>query len=627
MSHTAPRPPSGSLPMGLMMLGLLTVFIGERVVVDEGLHVLVGWSGAACMIAATAWRCWHWHRAEGSVRHAERTLALSHVGVLLSLALFDLQAPKGLAALGLAAGSSPAVVLKVAWIAVLTLTLAATVAVERAWWTMPVAASVESKRLRLSRFSALKLAFALIFVFSINFAVTQRDIKVDVTFFKTTEPSGTTLDLVKRIEEPVTALLFFAPVSDILPLVRPYFDALAAVSPQLRVQVADHALEPGLAKRYRVRSNGFVVLVRGDPATASGVTASERFEIGEQLAPARRAVRKLDATAQTRLAKLTRAPKRIRFTAGHRERTKKGDKRDPANARLTQVHRLLDRFNIGSDELGLGDGLGAAVPKDATAVIVAGPRRPFLREESESLLRYVRTGGRLLLMIDPRTANQDDGLADLLAQVGLRRLPGTVASTGHHMRSSYSKADRALVYSNTFGSHPSVSSASRNSLRVAAVMKHATAFERTAKVPRGVTVSFPIRTSADFWRDKNADYVRNPKGKAPEHLQILNLMAAVTIKPKTAKGREGRVVVIGDGDFATDALVGGRGNAFVFVDSLRWLIGQDKVGGDLTSEEDIPIEHRKDADRIWFYATTFAFPLALLLIGLWVGRRRRGGGR
>jgi hypothetical protein len=47
------------------------------------------------------------------------------------------------------------------------------------------------------------------------------------------------------------------------------------------------------------------------------------------------------------------------------------------------------------------------------------------------------------------------------------------------------------------------------------------------------------------------------------------------------------------------------------------------LNAEVSSEEDIPIEHSRDQDKIWFYATTFAVPLPLLGIAVWVGRRRR----
>ena len=82
-------------------------------------------------------------------------------------------------------------------------------------------------------------------------------------------------------------------------------------------------------------------------------------------------------------------------------------------------------------------------------------------------------------------------------------------------------------------------------------------------------------------------------------------------------------MIIADGDFVTDKLIGNRGNVFPFVDTLRWLIGEEDLSGNLTSEEDVPIEHRRDEDKIWFYSTTFAGPALIAILGTYIIRRRR----
>jgi hypothetical protein len=61
----------------------------------------------------------------------------------------------------------------------------------------------------------------------------------------------------------------------------------------------------------------------------------------------------------------------------------------------------------------------------------------------------------------------------------------------------------------------------------------------------------------------------------------------------------------------------------LFVDSLAWLIGNEELNAEVSSEEDIPIEHSRAQDKLWFYASTFAVPLPLLALSAWVARRRR----
>ena len=102
-------------------------------------------------------------------------------------------------------------------------------------------------------------------------------------------------------------------------------------------------------------------------------------------------------------------------------------------------------------------------------------------------------------------------------------------------------------------------------------------------------------------------------------------MAAVTVPHEG--GEEGRAVVIADGDFVTDQVIRNPGNGLVFSDTMQWLIGQEQIIGDTTSEEDVRIEHTRDEDKAWFYATAFGVPLPILGVGVWTALRRRRKGR
>ena len=60
---------------------------------------------------------------------------------------------------------------------------------------------------------------------------------------------------------------------------------------------------------------------------------------------------------------------------------------------------------------------------------------------------------------------------------------------------------------------------------------------------------------------------------------------------------------------------------------MQWFLGEEQIIGDTATEEDVPIEHTRDEDKLWFYATSFGAPLPLLILGIWIalrGRRRTG---
>ena len=98
------------------------------------------------------------------------------------------------------------------------------------------------------------------------------------------------------------------------------------------------------------------------------------------------------------------------------------------------------------------EGLGQEVPKDAAAVFIVGPQRPFSEGEADTLAAYEKRGGRLFIALDPengalRGAAEAPGPqahADRLAQ---ERGIATV-------RPPPSLADRINIGTRTFSSHP-----------------------------------------------------------------------------------------------------------------------------------------------------------------------------
>jgi hypothetical protein len=423
--------------------------------------------------------------------------------------------------------------------------------------------------------------------------------------------------MVRGLDEPVRVVLFYPPVHEVLEQLRPYFEALDAESEALTVEARDHALAPELAREHRVRGNGFVLLLRGE---GEGQQA-ESFEVGTELESARRRLRTLDGRFQEHFARLTVRPRELYLTSGHRERSARGDTGDPRDRRLGELEAALSRSNIQSRELGVAQGLANAVPEEARAVAVVGPREPFLPEEAQSLRRYVQGGGRLLVFVDP---DVDHGLEPLLSGLGLELAEGVLHGARQHLRVGEPPADRQVVYSNQYSAHPTVTLANRYRSRVASVLDRGGALRRASGdgAIEGASVTFPLRTPSEgFWLDRDGDHERDEGEPADERFYP---MAAVTVP---AGEEEGRAVVIADGDFITDRWIGNRGNAFVLMDALDWLVGEEQVLGPTSTEEDVEIRHTRDEDEVWFYGTSFGAPLPLLLTGIWLAVRRRRGGR
>lgn len=609
---------SNWLATTLLGSSLLAILIGERVFGEGSLRNASSGLGALLLLGSIAVRAQSLSRASGDVRAVEGRLLAAYLGVLVSLAIYALSTDASMDALGVTDETRTRLVgaLSVLWPALLLVSTSALLFMELVYARMPVAASVELRRVRTAAYAGLTLALSSVFLLSMNYVVTARDVRRDVSYFKTTDPSPATKRMLAKLQVPVKALLFYRRSDDVLAQLQPYFAGLAKASPKFTYEVVDAAFVPELARKHRVSGNGSVLLVQGE----GDKQKAQAIKVGLELTDARAQLRKLDASFQQSFTKLASAERSVQLTVGHGERNSKAEDSDERGEGTKVLDEVWKRLNVKTGKLGVAQGLANAVPDGSGAVLIMGAREPFLPEEAQTLLSYVRKGGRLMIMLEP---NADDGLDPVLEGLGLKRLPGVVAANKSHMRRKFDASDRGIVFSNKYSSHPSVTTASRYQSEVATVLVNGVALDKSAATtatPKP-TVSFPLRSGNDFFRDQDSDFERD----TTEAEETLNLVATVTVSEKPG-APEGRAIVIGDGDFMTDKLASNNGNLLVFVDGVAWLIGNEELNAEVSSEEDVPIEHSRDKDKLWFYATTFAVPLPLLGVGVWVSRRRRRAG-
>ncbi|QQR90639.1 MAG: Gldg family protein [Myxococcales bacterium] len=605
------------LSTSLLFAGLISLFIAERILSEGGVRTFFLGLCAVLLVGGLAQRILQWRSEKDAKQKVEAYLLFSSAGIVLSLLLYFARSDAGIELFGLTGDSAAHFkgAVTAFWPAVLCVSLSTHLFIEFVYSRMPISEAVELRRVHGAAKTGLTLSLSLVFLFSVNYVASQREFKRDLSYFKTSKPSEGTLSMVKRLSgDPVRVVLFYPKVSDVLGQMTPYFESIDKASSKISVEIKDHALAPELVKQHRIRGNGIVLLLQGDGKNAK----AQSFEIGDDLELARGKLKKLDEHFQQNLTKLTRPPRSLHLSVGHREYSSAGQDGDAPGQRTQNLQTLLGRFNISTKELGLAQGLAQEVPADTRAIAILGPREAFLPEEAQALGRYVQHGGRVLVNVDP---DSETGLEPFFSLLGIKVEQGILNSKKQHMRRSFTPADHEIVFTNNYSSHPTVTTASGHSREAATVFLRGGALSRLEEKADAISlkpsVIFPMRSGIDSFLDLNDDHEQNGN----ESSKSYNMMAAITVNQP--KGEEGRVVVIADGDFATDQLIRVPGNTLVLVDSLRWLIGEEEIAASLTSEEDIPIEHTRDEDKIWFYATAFGLPLPLLALGIWMARRRR----
>ena len=670
----------------LYALGMGLVFLGERVLsgLEKGAGVVTA-VGCLCVLAATAVRFAPRFKTGGERKSIESLLAILSLAGLAALAIYfattDAGVDKfGIGHLELTKKEHMLGELRVLWVSLAAVSLVPMLFAETALWPMRRAERPESRRVRAAAAAGLTLVMAAIYGALFVYAAGGVPWKADFSYFKTSRPSEPTRKIAASLAEPVKVVAFFPDVNEVRGEVARYLRDLATGMPKLQVQITDRLLSPKLAKELRATQDGVIVFARG--------SVTYTVSVGTELDAARPKLKTLDRDVKEQLLKLARAHLTAYLTVGHGELNDSSrGKEDPT--RSTSIARLLlQKQNLTLKDLGLGQGLATDVPDDADVVLVLGPSDPFAPEELASLQRYADRGGHLFIALDPdangtqaesaaaaatpNAASSSEagttpppaasappkkieqkaptvpalppepvppGMAALAAVAQLTYAPMLLANDRSHVPYAHNNSDQVRLISNSFSSHASVSTLSRNSPAAAIVVFGSGSLDRapnaTAKID--FTVKAPVGTFAD----RNKNFKQDPDEKA----NTFNIAAAVshpvssatpTPAPAGAKktdekkpeAREMRAFVVADSEAFGDLVMGNvRANPVFLIDAVRWLVGEASFSGAETSEEDVRIETTKQQDLSWFYATIFGAPCLVLAAGVVISRRsRRAGG-
>jgi hypothetical protein len=260
-------------------------------------------------------------------------------------------------------------------------------------------------------------------------------------------------------------------------------------------------------------------------------------------------------------------------------------------------------------EFGASDGLIQDIPKEATAVMIIGPQRPFLPDESAAINRYVKNGGRILVALDPE--NHVD-LHEILDPLQVEYHDTMLANDQVFARRTHTDADRTNLVTATFSSHPSVTTLLRIGTRAPVVLPGAGWIDAKRGRPIDIQVDSPIKAHYATWADKNGNF----QFDAGESRRAWEVAAAVS------KGQS-RAFVIADSDCFSDEAIVMPGNELLTLDVMHWIMGDEAYQGLVSSEMDLPVTHTRKQDVVWFYSTIFVAPALVLGFGYLTTKKRR----
>jgi len=227
------------------------------------------------------------------------------------------------------------------------------------------------------------------------------------------------------------------------------------------------------------------------------------------------------------------------------------------------------------------------VPADATAVVVAGPRKDLLPDEAKRLDAYLDRGGALLLLVDPESP---PSFAAIAARRGITPLDAVVVDPERRLAAG--EGVTILVSGLT------------SSFLVSGTLEAPPVFSR-ARPLELATGSGP--TAIGFLQSGAASYAV-PAGQpldaasGPGRPQVVG---AAVVLPTRDGAKPGRLIVFGDADFATNAFVDYLGNRDLLVNSVNWLAREESLIAARAQQ--------KEAGREQFFVTETQGPMAFWL--------------
>lgn len=396
--------------------------------------------------------------------------------------------------------------------------------------------------------------------------------------------SPATLDVLKRLEGPVTITAYALPrdargehvhrrIEDFL---RPYQRA----KPDLAFTIIDPREQPKAAAEAGVRAPIELVLTYQ--------RRTERLvEFNEQAI----------ANALLRLARGT--DRLVVWLDGHGERKLNG----PANHDLGEFGRQLELkgFRVSGVNLALAQ----EMPANAALLVIASPQVNLLDLEVEKIRRYVAGGGNLLWLIDPEPLR---GLAPVAELLGLVLTPGIVADP----EAARYGASPALAVAAVYGRH-----AITDGFNLITIYPQARQIEAI---------------ESDEWRVRPLIEVAprgcvktgKPEGRCDKSRDIIGPITIARAFERAVGDRQQRVVVVGNGHFLSNAFIGNGGNRDLGVNVVNWLAGDDRM---IVIQPREAADTQIDIDRFTLYLIAFCFliaaPLAFMITGLAIWWRRR----
>lgn len=414
---------------------------------------------------------------------------------------------------------------------------------------------------------------ALAVAVAANVVAYRYDKRWDLTETKRYTLAQQSIDVVKKLDQKVEVIAFFRSGWPEDQNFRDLMERYREHTTLLEVDYYDPYANPAMAEQNKVMSDmGTVILKVGEN--------TQRLEQSFDEEAFTNALVRATATEQHSVC----------FVSGHGERAID----DESSAEGLGILKIkLEGVNYATSTISLLE--APPTPESCKVVVLASPRAELLPVERDRLAQYVAAGGSLIAMVDPLAVPET--AADL-SRYGVK-VGNDVVIEADPYRQTDGGPTYVLLDPSSFDIHPITSK-----LQGVAILALARSVGKGDDIA-GLNVQTLAHASEASWgetalsdppdtwkQDEGVDLI----GKVP-------LVAAVEVTdpaalrtttdapaadpaapapavpatpaPELPKKAGGKVVVYGDGDFASNALVTAAVNQDLALNAIAWMVGEE----------------------------------------------------
>lgn len=430
----------------------------------------------------------------------------------------------------------------------------------------------------------------------VNFIVSKRNYRVDLTAGSIYSLSEQTKKILKNLNKDINVYPFYKAaeqerMKDLLLEYKQY-------SSHFKYDFVDPDKRPELAKKYNVTAYNTTVILCGDKQEK--ITAQE------------------EQVVTNALIKVTReGRKTIYFSEGHGEHSIDSNERDGFGTIFSQIKE--QNYEVKKAFLAREE----TFPKDCSVLVIPGPKNDLFPAELDSISAFINKGGAVFFMLDP---DPSPGMNEFFDKWGMKVGNDVVIDASGVGRLFGAGPGMPLV--NTFGSHPIVADFGGQ----ACFFPYTRSITPKDVPGPGLTTDWLTKTTERSFgetelKDSKAEFNEGKDLKGPV------TVAAIVTKsiPDTSSTSgdpkneiKGKLAIFGDSDFATNMYAKMQANGNLFMNTLNWLADE----GDLVSirpkdPEDRRLDMTARQTKIMFYISVLGIPLLVIFSGISVYYRRR----